>query len=351
MSDVAKLIGVSQQTVSRVANGANYVSEATRSRVLQAMQQLGYYPNSAARALVTSRSHNIGVIGIESTLYGPATLLLGIEGAADLAGYRVTVTHLRDLSRAAIEEACRRYADQSTDGIIMIEPVHSASKIFLSLGMPVVALGRSSTRGIPSVSNDNAGDAHKVVQYLLSLGHDTVWHIAGPANWSAANDRIKGWRTALEQAGRPIPQHLRGDWTPRSGYELGLQLANRRELSAIFVANDQMAVGVLNALAASGRRVPGEVSVAGFDDSPEAEFLLPPLTTMRQDFELVANTALSMLVDIIDGRPLSKRHVAVPGSLMIRNSTAHGQTAVALDEHADQVAGLQTPPRGWHGAH
>ena len=336
MSDVASLIGVSQQTVSRVANGATYVSEATRSRVLEAMRQLGYYPNSAARALVTSRSHNIGVIGMESALFGPATLLLGIERAADAAGYRVSVTHLRDLSKDTIEEACRRFADQSADGIILIEPVHSASKFFLSLGMPVVALGRSSTRGIPSVANDNAGEARKIVEYLLTLGHDTVWHIAGPANWSAANERIKGWQAALEAAGRPIPEYARGDWTPRSGYELGLRLADNREVSAIFVANDQMAVGVLNALVATGRRVPNEVSVAGFDDIPEAEFLVPPLTTVRQDLQLVASTALTMLVEMMDGRQPPTRHKKVASLMMIRASTAHRRRMV-LDENVEQA--------------
>jgi DNA-binding LacI/PurR family transcriptional regulator len=159
MSDVAKLIGVSPQTVSRVVNGASYVSEAARRRVLEAVQELGYHPNSAARSLALSRSRKIGIISIESFLYGPSTLLRLIEGAADEAGYGISVVHLRDLSKRGTEEACRRFADQSADGVILIEPVHAATKFFLSLGVPLVALGRSRTRGIPGVSNDNAGDA------------------------------------------------------------------------------------------------------------------------------------------------------------------------------------------------
>jgi DNA-binding LacI/PurR family transcriptional regulator len=321
MSDVAKLTGVSPQTVSRVVNGAPYVSEITRRRVLEAMQELGYHPNSAARSLAQSRSHNIGIISIESLLYGPSTLLRFIEGAADAAGYSISVVHLRDLSKRGTEDACRRFADQSADGVILIEPVHAASKFFQSLGVPLVALGRSSTRGIPSVSNDNAGDASNLVEYLLSLGHETVWHIAGPAGWTAADQRIKGWQAALERAGRPVPDYARGDWTPRSGYDLGLQLAKNRDVSAIFVANDHMAVGVLGALAASGRRVPEDVSVAGFDDSPEAEFLIPSLTTMRVNFDAVATTALDMLVKMIESGPLPSAHTEVASLMMVRSST------------------------------
>ena len=325
MSDVAKLIGVSPQTVSRVVNGAPYVSEATRRRVLEAMQELGYHPNSAARSLALSRSRQIGIISIESVLYGPSTLLRFIEGAADAAGYGISVAHLRDLSKRGTEEACRRFADQSADGVILIEPVHAASNFFLSLGVPLVALGRSWTRGIPGVSNDNAGDARRIVEFLLSLGHKTVWHIAGPAGWTAANQRIKGWRAALERAGRPVPDYARGDWTPRSGYDLGVQLAKNRDVSAIFVANDHMAVGVLSALAASGRRVPEDVSVAGFDDSPEAEFLIPALTTMRVNFDAVAGIALDMLVTMIEGGPLPSAHTDVASLMMIRSSTCpHG---------------------------
>jgi DNA-binding LacI/PurR family transcriptional regulator len=335
MNDVARLSGVSQQTVSRVANGATNVSEATRSRVLEAMHQLGYYPNLAARTLVTSRSHNIGVIGIESALYGPASILLSTERAADAAGYRISVAHLRSLSKAAIEEACRRFADQSTEGILLIEPVHAASKFFLSLGMPVVALGRS-THGIPSVTHHNVSDARQVVQHLLSLGHHTVFHIAGPENWTAANDRVKGWRTALEDAGRPVPQYSRGDWMPRSGYELGLALADNRDVTAIFVANDQMAVGVLHALAAAGRVVPDDVSVAGFDDIPEAEFLAPALTTIRLDFELAASTGLSMLIDIIEGRQPAALHRKIEGVLIARSSTAKCRTG-SLDQLAADI--------------
>ena len=252
MTDVALLSGVSQQTVSRVVNGLANVSAATRTRVLEAMEQLGYHPNSAARALATSRTKNIGVIGAETALFGPASNLLGIERAADAAGYSVSVTYLRDLSRAATEKAGVRFADQSVDGIILMEPVHSASRSSLSQRMPVVTLGRSAHRGLPSVTHDNVAGARMAVEHLLELGHKTVWHLAGPMSWTAAADRMYGWRVALEDHGLPVPEFCAGDWTPRSGFELGLGLASHDEMTAVFVANDQMALGVLRPLRCRG---------------------------------------------------------------------------------------------------
>ena len=322
MHDVARLAGVSQQTVSRVANGHSNVSDGTRQRVVKAMDQLGFHPNYAARALVTNRSGTIGVLGIETAQYGPAELLLGIEKAAGAAGYRVTITNVPGLSKALVEPAYRRFADQSVDGIILIQPVYSASKVFRALRKPVVALGRAATLGVPSVGPDNAAAAGIVVDHLLGFGHATVWHVAGPEHWSPADDRIKGWRAALERAGRQVPPFERGDWTPGSGYEIGRRLADHRDVSAIFVGNDQMAVGVLRAMKLAGRRVPDDVSVVGFDDIPEAEFVSPPLTTVRQDLRSVSASAVDLLLEMVNGRRPAVRHRITESILVGRESTA-----------------------------
>jgi DNA-binding LacI/PurR family transcriptional regulator len=249
-------------------------------------------------------------------------LLLGIERAAGDAGYRLSITNVRDLAPASIEAASRRFADQSVDGIILIEPVYSAGKAFMGSRVPVLALGRASRRGLPSVAPDNVAAAEMVVHHLLSLGHRTVWHVGGPEHWTAADDRVKGWRAALEEAGCSVPPFERGDWTPRSGFEIGRRLAANQDATAIFVGNDQMAVGVLRALDVAGRRVPDDVSVVGIDDIPEAEFLSPPLTTVRQDLGLVAHVALEMLLEMVNGAPSIARHRTIQSSLITRESTA-----------------------------
>ena len=151
-----------------------------------------------------------------------------------------------------MEEAGERFADQSVDGIILLEPVRSASSSLLSKRLPVVTLGRLTHRGLPSVANDNVTGGRIAVEHLLELGHQTVWHVAGPKTWNAAVDRIRGWRTALEARGRVITESLMGDWTPRSGFDLGLRLAGNTDVTAVFAANDQMALGVVRAMQISG---------------------------------------------------------------------------------------------------
>ncbi len=322
MKDVATLSGVSHQTVSRVVNGLSNVSDGTRARVLEAMQQLSYHPNSAARALVTNRTRSIGVIGTNTALFGPASNLLWVVRAADAAGYSVSVAHLADSSTIATERAGIRFADQSVDGIILMEPVHTAKSSFLARRMPVVVLGRHMRRGLPSVTYDNVGGARLAAEHLLDLGHETVWHVAGPLTWTAAIDRMSGWKAALQDRGRPVPEISGGDWTAKSGYNLGIELARNQNVTAIFASNDEMALGVVRALVVSGRRVPEDVSVVGFDNMPETEFVTPPLTTVRQDYELAANKALEMLVALLEGRRPSIKHVELGNDLVLRASTA-----------------------------
>jgi DNA-binding LacI/PurR family transcriptional regulator len=187
--------------------------------------------------------------------------------------------------------------------------------------IPAVAVEGGRARKVPVVSVDQVGGARLAVQHLLDLGHETVWHVAGPDDWLEAEGRLKGWREALEAAGRPVPEALTGDWSPRSGYEAGLRLP--AEATAVFVANDQMALGLLRSLSERGVRVPDQVSVIGFDDLPEAEFFNPPLTTVRQDFVLVGRHSIELLLGQLQGDPpVRQRRVVVPATLMPRASTA-----------------------------
>jgi DNA-binding LacI/PurR family transcriptional regulator len=322
MTDVARLAGVSYQTVSRVLNESPLVRGETRERVLAAIRELDYRPNSVARALVTGRSKTLGVVTFDTKLYGPASTLLGIEQAAHDEGYAVSISSLRSLNRDTVLAAIEQLRDHGVDGVAVIAPVRAGFDALKHVrpDFPVVAAAVGSAASIPVASVDQTAGAAAATRYLLSLGHKTVWHLAGPADWTEAEDRIEGWAAELEAAGAELPDVLRGDWTPRSGYELGERLLEIRELTAVLVANDQMALGLLRRLHEAGRQVPRDLSVVGFDDIPEAAYLNPPLTTVRQDFSELGRLCLQILLRRIEGE-LEPTRVVVPPELVIRAST------------------------------
>jgi DNA-binding LacI/PurR family transcriptional regulator len=276
MTDVAKLAGVSHQTVSRVINGSPQVRPATRERVLAAMAELDYRPNSAARALVTGRSRTLGVVSFDTTLYGPASTLYAIERAAHDAGYFIMTVSLEALDRESVLSAVDRLRLQGVDGILVIAPLKGAGEALVNLpssGLPLVAVEAGPAGALPVVAVDQIAGAELATRHLLELGHATVAHIAGPPDFLEAELRIEGWRAALAAAGAEAPPVLAGDWSPRSGYEITQGLLRDGRPSAVFVANDQMALGALRALHEAGHEIPGQVSVVGFDDIPEEHYL------------------------------------------------------------------------------
>jgi DNA-binding LacI/PurR family transcriptional regulator len=324
MHDVARLAGVSHQTVSRVLNAHPHVSAETRERVIVAMRQLNYRPNAFARGLVTNRSRRIGVMSFDSRMFGPGSTLRAIEHAARAAGYGVAVVGTTDLSVGDINDAVESLDTQSVDGIIVIAPTQAAVRALGTLprGLPIVALEAEYRPEIPVVSIDQFEGAHLATQHLLDLGHETVWHVGGPSDWREALLRVDGWRATLADASKRTPPLLEGDWSPRSGYAAGQELARRDDVTAVFAANDQMALGVIHALAQAGRRVPEDVSVVGFDDIPEAEFFLPGLTTVRQDFDEVGRLGLDLLVRILDDSATEHRErPTIAPQLVVRAST------------------------------
>jgi LacI family transcriptional regulator len=324
MHDVARLAGVSHQTVSRVINGHPHVREATRARVLQAMRQLDYRPNALARGLATRRSRTIGVLSFDADLYGPSSTLLGIQRAAREEQYAISVVALSEQdTTGSVRRAVDMLAEQSVDGAIVIAPSNAAAHAVRDLprGMPVVALEASFGKDMPVVVVDQFAGAELATRHLLELGHRTVWHVAGPADWPEAVLRIDGWRAALAAAGVPAPPIVSGDWSARSGYAAGRRLVATPDLTAVFVANDQMALGVLHALHEAGIGVPERVSVVGFDDMPEAEFFLPALTTVRQDFDEVGRCGLRTMVEMIDGSETFAAETRVAPSLVLRASS------------------------------
>jgi DNA-binding LacI/PurR family transcriptional regulator len=335
MADVARLAGVSHQTVSRVLNDHPNVRPHTRERVLAAIRELAYRPNAAARTLVTRRTNTLGVISFDTTLYGPASMLYGIERAAH-HDYSVSIASLAAFDRRSVLEAVDRFLSQGVEGIIVIAPQTSA---VAALGhvpphVPLVAVGCGTRTALTSVAIDNAAGAARATRYLLDLGHETVYHVAGPGTWLDAQERVDGWRTALHDAGAPEPVILTGDWSASSGYELGQRLAGMRDVTAVFCGNDTMALGVLRALSEAGRRVPDEVSVVGFDDVPEAGFYLPPLTTVRQDFGEVGRRALGALLGRMTRPGESTTRIRVAPELVVRGSaTRPGRAAIRNVSH------------------
>jgi DNA-binding LacI/PurR family transcriptional regulator len=324
MADVARAAGVSNQTVSRVLNGSASVSAETRERVVRAVEDLDYRPNSMARALVTGRSRRLGVVSFDTTLYGPASTLFGIERAAHSEGYFVSIASVTSLDRDSVLSAVEQLRAQGVDGVLLITPQETAVEALLHLprDMPVVAVEAGPKEAVPVVAVDQVAGAAAATRHLLELGHRTVWHVAGPADWLEARQRIQGWMAALEKAGADVPPLLSGDWSAQSGYELGRRLATVRDVTAIFAANDQMALGILRALHESGREVPRDLSVVGFDDIPEARFFTPPLTTVRQDFNEVGRQSLMLLLGEIEAPQRSSERVVVPPEFKLRESTA-----------------------------
>lgn len=324
MADVARLAGVSKQTVSRVLNEHPAVRPGTRETVLDAMRTLGYRPSRSARSLASGRTRMLGVLSFDAARYGPASILTAINTAAQEAGYLVSSIALESADHATVVEAVDRLSAEGADGVIAIAPQRWVGRALAEtdLSTPLVVLENALGDDTPLITGDSRTGARKATEHLLGLGHSTVWHIAGPDGWTSADHRRASWQATLEAAGADVPPPFTGDWSADSGYELGRRLARRREVTAVFASNDQMALGLLHALHESGRSVPGDVSVVGYDDIPEAAHLLPPLTTVRTDFAEIGTRSLRLLLDRIDGPGERPRvDTVVPVDLVVRASS------------------------------
>ncbi|WP_106401075.1 LacI family DNA-binding transcriptional regulator [Actinocorallia populi] len=323
MEDVAELAGVSAMTVSRVLNSPGKVRAATRAKVLAAVRVLDYRPNAAARVLATGRSGVLGVVSFDTTLHGPASTVHGIERAAREHGHLVSIVSLGTLNRRSIGEGVERLRGQSVFGAVIVAPHESAAEALggLPSDLPVVVVGADDGLPFPLAAVDQGAGAARVTRHLLSLGHETVWHLAGPDEWVDARSRVAGWRETLEAGGHAVPERLVGDWSAGSGYDLGREIARDPSVTAVFAANDAMALGLLRALREAGRRVPEDVSVAGFDDVPESAFFAPPLTTVRQNFGEVGRRAFALLMERVGGGDARARKAVEP-ELIVRESTA-----------------------------
>lgn len=315
MADVAAEAGVSAQTVSRVVNGSARVDPQTRVRVEAAMHKLDYRLHRAARALRTGQTRTIGLVVSTLASVGNSRMLQAIAEAAagrDYALAIVTVAGTRDIA-----EAFDQLRDQGVDGAIVLnEATRLARGSAEPSGLRLVVVDSPSDERFTIVQTDHAGGARRAVEHLLGLGHSTVHHVGGPEASFAAAERERGWRESLHAVSAPVPDVVRGDWTSRSGHAAAAGLS---AATAVFAANDQMALGLLRAFADAGRIVPEDVAVVGFDDIVDASEYRPPLTTVRQDFDALGTLAVTALVAQIEASLPASAHT-VPTELVVRDS-------------------------------
>ncbi|WP_413452840.1 LacI family DNA-binding transcriptional regulator [Georgenia phoenicis] len=326
IGDVAAVAGVSAQTVSRVSTGYPGVRPETRDRVLAAMDEVGYVPNSAARALKHGSFRTIGVIAHQLGRTGESFTVDAVLDAARQGGYGVTLVDVRTPTSEDVSAAVAGLADMAIDGLVIIRAESTTPEtLTLPPHIPVVVSDSHFAGHHPAVATDQDGGSRQAVEHLLGLGHRTVSHLAGPADSLPAVERETAWRETLRAAGRPVPPPYRGDWSAAAGHDLGAQIAAdvaRGDVTAVFCANDLMALGLYRALYEAGLRVPHDVSVIGFDDVPEAAYFWPPLTSVAQDFHLIGERLVHMLVSQIDGGQRPGERVLLPVELVVRGSTA-----------------------------
>lgn len=323
MRQVAALAGVSHQTVSRVLNGHPNIRPATRERVLAAIEELNYRPNSAARTLVTSKTNRIGVLVESAVEYGPNSTLRGLELAARETGFSVTAVTVGDDPAHRPRVSFEHLMNQGIDALCVVAPRSSSLEQLreFALGIPTLVVTAAADDMFLTASVDQELGASSAVRHLIELGHREIVHVAGPLDWLDARGRHRAWRDELSSAGFDEPELVVGDWTSDFAYELARHPGRLPDCTAIFAGNDQMALGLIHGFAERGVAVPGDVSVVGFDDLPEARHFLPPLTTVRQDFRALGERSLAMLLDALGGRTRERRSLIEP-QLMVRESTA-----------------------------
>ncbi|MGK9220147.1 MULTISPECIES: LacI family DNA-binding transcriptional regulator [unclassified Microbacterium] len=320
---VAQLAGVSHMTVSRVLNDYPYIKEATRRRVLEVIEELDYRPNMAARALATQRSQRIGVLVESAVEFGPTSTLRAVESAARLAGYSVSAIALRGGDEITPQEAVDNLTTQGIDALCVVAPRSSSIAALrkISIGVPVLVVKPDKDPTFLTVSVDQQEGTTLAVDHLVSLGHRDILHLAGPLDWLDARARERAFHARAKAWGireRPI---VVGDWTADFAYDFARGIRELPDYTAIFAGNDDMAVGLIHGLADRGFSVPDDLSVVGFDDVPLSAHVLPPLTTIRQNFHALGVSAVDMLRAAIEKREIP-RVTRIPAELLVRSSTA-----------------------------
>lgn len=322
--DVARAANVSSQTVSRYFNGFQGMRPGTREKVENAARLLNYRPNLTARALSTNRSQRLGALAHELGEVGGGRVVEAASDSAGRAGYLLDIISLDVRNPQSIERAVTLIDQHELAGVVAFAPTEALIATFdaIEFAVPVIVDfdDDDSRSGTPS-SSDGAMQS-VIVNHLIELGHTRIAYVAGPEGWISARNRLLGLRRALAVLQLTPVKIIYGDWSAASGYHAGLQLANSPEFTAVVVANDQMALGVMRALRDAGRKVPDDISVVGFDDIPEAQFFSPSLTTVRQDFAAHGRDAITRLIRRIEGGDDSRLARTGTHELIPRESTS-----------------------------
>lgn len=288
------------------------------------MDQLGYSPNRAARALRNGSFGTIGLLAYRFERTGEALTTEAVVEVAEAAGYSVTLLRVQAPESANWEHAMVRLSHLAIDGLVIIRAeTATPDSLALPAGLPVAVSDSRLVGYYPGVVADQVQGSRSAMSHLLGLGHRTIHHLAGPADSDPAALRSVTWQRCLDEAGIPTPPLWRGDWTARSGYQLGQQIAQDPDVTAVYCANDEMAFGLLRALHERGRRVPEEVSVVGFDGIALSEYASPPLTTVKQDFHRIGDELVRLVLGQLKSKSTpSRERVMVPTELLVRGTTA-----------------------------
>ena len=334
IKEVASAAGVSTQTVSRVINDRPDVSSETRKRVQDVIGKLSYQPSALARSLISQRSYTLGVVTAGLRYIGPSRTLSGIASAVEEAGYSLLLKELPSFDANDVSPIFQALLSRHVDGIIWAVPEIGENRKWvnnppLDVEVPLVYLTMESQKNIPVVSIDNYAGGQMAVSHLLEQGYRNIGHISGPLDWWEARQRMMAWKDALKEAGLEVKdnQWAEGNWSSASGTQAVKKLFEQYpEMDSIFVANDQMALGVLNTVTEKGLRIPEDIGIVGFDNIPESAYFLPSLTSVQQDQYEAARVAVREMIKIIESgwqglEPVDPKSVMVPPTLVIRQST------------------------------
>ncbi|TSJ58873.1 LacI family DNA-binding transcriptional regulator [Atlantibacter subterranea] len=335
LDDVARAAGVSLQTVSRVLNSPNKVAARTQDAVHKAMRELHYVPNRSAQLLAGKVLPAIGLISASLTLHAPSQIAASVKTHAQARGLDVSIAMLNQTDYGSLQAALAECRAQNIGGAIVNLPLESAMAEQLARDNPDIHclfLDVPPDSDVASLLFDHQQGCRAIVDHLWGLGHREFGFLAGPESAISARLRLHAWRDALHRNGGHQAITAFGDWSAGSGFIRTVEmLAQQPTLSAIVVANDQMALGVLSALAQLDRR---EISVTGYDDTPDSQYFQPALTTVAQDFHLLGERAVALLAEP------ARRHHRLPTRLIVRQSTAPKSSAAPRDTLIAQIKAL-----------
>jgi len=334
IKQVAKATGVSTQTVSRVINNRPDVAPETRERILMTINELGYQPSALARSLIQQRSYTLGVVTAGLMYFGPSRTLNGITSAAEEAGYSLLLKELPRFDADDVAPIFQALLARHVDGIIWAVPEVGENRNWvdqesLNLNIPIVYLAMKPKENISDVAVDNYLGGRIATSHLLEQGYQHIGHIAGPLDWWEARQRMSAWKDALTESAFEARDEywVEGNWSSTSGVQAVEKLFEEYpDMDSIFVANDQMALGVIQAACQKGLKIPDDLGIVGFDDIPESAFFCPSLTTIQQDQHAMGRVAVEETIKMIEAgwqrlEPIEPKSIMLAPTLVVRQSS------------------------------